>query len=78
MRQWKHVADKRYNRAAMWAHYGSRANGPCVGCIVVWAHHVGEIVGRTVHGWIVRSGNDGHAIRTRPRSVTGAIAFRRD
>jgi hypothetical protein len=25
----------------------------------------------------VQSGNDGHAIRTRPRSLAGVIAFRR-
>jgi hypothetical protein len=24
----------------------------------------------------VQSGNDGHAVRTRPRSMAGAIAFR--
>jgi hypothetical protein len=24
----------------------------------------------------VQSGNDGHAVRTRPRSLAGAIAFR--
>jgi hypothetical protein len=26
---------------------------------------------------LVRSGNDGHAVRTRPWSLAGAIAFRR-
>jgi hypothetical protein len=27
--------------------------------------------------WLVQSGNDAHALRTRPRSLAGAIAFRR-
>jgi hypothetical protein len=38
---------------------------------------VGRIVGRENGKWIVNSGNDGHAVRTRPRSIAGAIAFRR-
>jgi hypothetical protein len=66
-----------YNLARSWAHYGSNAGGPSVGTIVVWSHHVGKIVGRENGQWIVESGNDGHAVRTRPRSLAGAIAFRR-
>ena len=47
---------------------------PQVGAVVVWRHHVGEIVGHASNGqWIVRSGNDGGAVRTRARSVAGAI-----
>jgi len=66
-----------YNRAREWAHYGSDAGSPKVGTIVVWRHHVGQIVGRAENGrWIVRSGNDGHAVRTRARSLAGALAFR--
>ena len=65
-----------YNLARSWARYGSDAGGPSVGAIVVWRHHVGKIVGREKGQWIVQSGNDGHAVRTRPRSLTGAIAFR--
>jgi hypothetical protein len=65
-----------YNLARSWAHYGSNAGGPTVGAIVVWRHHVGKIVGRENGQWIVQSGNDGHAVRTRPRSLAGAIAFR--
>jgi hypothetical protein len=76
MRQWLHVADIRGNLARWWAGYGSRAEGPAVGTIVVWPHHVGRIVGHSSAGWIVQSGNDGHRIRTRPRSVSRAIAFR--
>ena len=65
-----------YNLARSWAHYGSSAGGPAVGAIVVWRHHVGKIVGQENGQWIVQSGNDGHAVRTRPRSMAGAIAFR--
>jgi hypothetical protein len=65
-----------YNLARSWAHYGSNAGGPGVGTIVVWSHHVGKIVGHENGQWIVESGNDGHAVRTRPRSLAGAIAFR--
>jgi hypothetical protein len=65
-----------YNLARSWAHYGSNAGGPTVGAIVVWSHHVGKIVGHENGQWIVESGNDGHAVRTRPRSLAGAIAFR--
>jgi hypothetical protein len=65
-----------YNLARSWAHYGSNAGGPAIGAIVVWAHHVGKIVGNLNGQWIVQSGNDGHAVRTRPRSLAGAIAFR--
>jgi hypothetical protein len=62
--------------ARNWAHYGRRADGPAVGAIVVWRHHVGQIVGQQDGQWVVHSGNDGRAIRTRPRSVAKAIAFR--
>ena len=66
-----------YNLARSWAHYGVNAGGPTVGAIVVWRHHVGKIVGRENGQWLVQSGNDAHAVRTRPRSLAGAIAFRR-
>ena len=65
-----------YNLARSWAHYGSNAGGPRVGAIVVWSHHVGKIVGEENGQWIIQSGNDGHAVRTRPRSLSGVIAFR--
>lgn len=66
-----------FNLARNWARFGQRVFGPAVGAIVVWRHHVGRIVGRESSGkWIVNSGNDGHAVRTRPRSLAGAIAFR--
>ena len=66
-----------YNLAQAWTHYGANASGPAVGVIVVWRHHVGKIVGRENGQWLVQSGNDAHAVRTRPRSLAGAIAFRR-
>jgi hypothetical protein len=65
-----------YNLARNWARWGRPAN-PGPGVMVVWPHHVGMITGRTADGeWIVKSGNDGHAVRERPRSLAGAIAFR--
>ncbi|WP_295556396.1 hypothetical protein [uncultured Hyphomicrobium sp.] len=61
------------NLAWNWSKWG-RASGPQVGAVVVWRHHVGEIVGRAPNGqWLVRSGNDGGAVRTRARSVSGAV-----
>ncbi|MBS0234279.1 MAG: hypothetical protein JSR99_12440 [Proteobacteria bacterium] len=62
-----------YNLAANWRHYG-RPSGPQVGAVVVWPHHVGMITGRASNGmWIVKSGNDGNAVRERARSVAGAV-----
>ncbi len=64
-----------YNLARNWAHWGR--SGPAgVGAIVVWPHHVGKIVGQEDGRWVIESGNDGHRLRTRPRSIAGAIAIR--
>jgi len=78
MRQVEHVADPSYNRAANWAHYGRPAFGPARGVVVVWPHHVGVIRGGpdSAGDWLVESGNDGHAVRRRFRSLRGAIALR--
>ena len=82
MRRHLGVANPAGNLARWWASFGRPAHGPAIGAIVVWAHgrrsgHVGIITGRTADGqWIVKSGNDGHRVRERPRSVAGAIAFR--
>lgn len=66
-----------YNLARNWSKRGTSAGGPRVGAVVVWPHHVGYIVGQASNGkWLVKSGNDGNAVRTRARSVSGAIAFR--
>jgi hypothetical protein len=64
-----------YNLARNWAHWG-HAGAPGIGAVVVWPHHVGKIVGRENGQWVIESGNDGHALRTRPRSIAGAIAIR--
>lgn len=62
-----------YNLAANWRRYG-RPSGPQIGAVVVWPHHVGMITGRAANGqWIVKSGNDGNAVRERARSVAGAV-----
>lgn len=64
-----------YNLARNWAHWGR--SGPAgVGAVVVWPHHVGKIVGQENGEWVIESGNDGHALRTRSRSIAGAIAIR--
>jgi hypothetical protein len=71
-------SDRRLALAREWAKEGWNAGGPGIGVVVVWRHHVGIITGQTPDGqWIVHSGNDGGAVRTRARSVAGAIAFRR-
>ncbi len=65
-------------QARNWAREGYDAGGPGEGVIVVWRHHVGRIEGRDNEGhWLVHSGNDGGRVRTRVRSLAGAIAFRR-
>jgi hypothetical protein len=63
--------------ARNWASVGTNAGQPEVGVVVVWRHHVGIITGREGSGWIIKSGNDGHTVRERVRSISGAIAFRR-
>jgi hypothetical protein len=64
-----------FNLARNWAHWGHA--GPAgVGAVVVWPHHVGKIVGRENGQWVIESGNDGDRVRTRPRSIEGAIAIR--
>jgi len=62
-----------YNVAWNWSRRGVAAS-PHVGAVVVWRNHVGVIVGRAANGrWIVKSGNDGGAVRSRVRSVSGAV-----
>lgn len=68
----RHGGGPEFNLAANWRKWGSPGS-PQIGAIVVWDHHVGEIVGRTDDGqWIVLSGNDGGAVRRRARSIAGA------
>lgn|SRR5215471_3661761 len=77
MRQQLGVADRAYNLARNWAHWG-RAALPGPGVVVVWRHHVGRIVGPCQgHICPVLSGNDGHhQVMTRERDISRAIAFR--
>lgn len=76
MRQYLGVSNSAGNLARWWASYGHRADGPAVGTLVVWPHHVGIITGGSSGRWLVKSGNDGHRVRERVRPVSAAIAFR--
>ena len=71
------MGDRRLWLARNWAQVGQNVGTPQVGAVVVWRHHVGIITGRAGNQWIVKSGNDGARVRERPRSIAGAIAFRR-
>ena len=62
--------------ARNWAHVG-RPSGPHPGVAVVWAHHVGKVTAVAGNKIKVLSGNDGHRVRNRWRSMRGVIAFRR-
>ena len=64
-----------YNLARNWAHWG-HSGPPGIGAVVVWSHHVGKIVGKEGGMWVIESGNDDHATRTRARPIGGAIAIR--
>jgi len=68
--------DRKLWLARNWASVGSNAGGPGIGVVVVWRSHVGIITGRAGSQWIVKSGNDGRAVRERPRNISNAIAFR--
>lgn len=76
------LSDKAFNRALAWLHFG-HPSGPQIGAVVVWSRgggngHVAIIRGGpdAAGRWLVESGNDGHGVRTRYRSLAGAIAFR--
>jgi hypothetical protein len=70
------LADTRLNLAMAWMGVG-RPTVAHAGAVVVWRHHVGLITSEPVNGVaMVRSGNDGHAVRERPLSLRGAVAFR--
>lgn len=70
-----------FNLAANWKRLGTAVATPQNGDIAIWDghghHHVGKIVG-ACSGFMcpVWSGNDSHTVRTRVRSVAGAV-FRR-
>lgn len=66
-----------YNLARNWAHWGRPASGPAPGVIGVMPHHVFKVVQVLGRGTVLAiSGNDGHAVRVRPRSTAGVIAWR--
>jgi hypothetical protein len=64
-----------FNLARNWAQWG-RPGPAGIGAVVVWPHHVGKIVGQENGMWLIQSGNDGNAVRTRPQSLAGVIAIR--
>lgn len=67
---------ERFNLACAWRDYGTPTTAQ-IGALAVWCnashHHVGKIVGGEPGAWIIRSGNDAHAVRERVRSVKGAV-----
>lgn len=64
--------------AREWAHVGQPASGPGPGIIGVLPHHVFQVIQVLDRGMVLAiSGNDGNAVRTRPRSTSGVIAWRR-
>lgn len=73
------------NMALSWLHVGTPASGPAKDEVVVWNHghghgHVGVIASDhpdRAGRWLVTSGNDGHAVRTRWRYVGNAAGFRK-
>lgn len=69
--------DRRLWLARNWASVGRAASGPAPGVIGVMPHHVFKVLAVLRHGWVLAiSGNDGHAVRTRPRSTRGVFAWR--
>ena len=66
-----------YNQACSWLNWG-HATSAQAGAMVIWCsrghRHVGKIVG-PCNGTmcLVKSGDDGGAVRTRMRSVAGAV-----
>jgi hypothetical protein len=72
------IADTSLNLALNWARKFPHTS-PHVGAVVVWNHggghgHVGVIVGGGPGRWEIKSGNDGHAVRTRVRDISNAYA----
>jgi len=64
-------------RAIEWRNIGRPAYGPAPGVIGVMPHHVFQVVQVLAGGSVLAiSGNDGGAVRTRPRSTAGVIAWR--
>lgn len=70
------LSDRSLWLARKWALIGRPAPGPQVGAIVVWRHHVGQVMAVESGKILVLSGNDGHAVRERWRATSGVIAYR--
>jgi hypothetical protein len=65
-----------FNLARKWVAWGHAAV-PQPGAIVVYPHHVVRVEAVLGGGRVLAtSGNDGHAVRTRVRSLRGAVAVR--
>lgn len=75
MRQKLGVRNPSYNLARNWLNYG-RPSGPQIGAVVVWPHHVGQIVGREGGRWIVNQGNYRNRVATVAMNLTGVIGYR--
>lgn len=83
LRRFLHVTSGVVNNLALsWLNWG-HATSPHEHAVVVWNHghghgHVGVITGQQCgpQSWVVTSGNDGHAVRTRCRFVGNAAGFR--
>ena len=71
------VTDSTFNLAINWLHYGSPAQGPCVGCIAVGRHHVAKIVGGGPGHWITQEGNYNGGVHVGQRSLGWVIAYRK-
>lgn len=75
MRHLLGVSSEAFNLARHWLAYGHPTTAHA-GALVVWPHHVGMIKAVEGDRALVLSGNDGHAVRERWRSLRGAIGFR--
>ena len=71
------ITDKSLNLARLWVVKRPRAQGPCIGCVAVWSHHVGIMTGygKKPGTAIIKSGNDGGRVRERERSIRNVIAW---
>lgn len=74
------LKDVRLNLAHNWSKYFGRSAGktPAVGDVAVFYHrHVGIVTGIIDSRHVmVLSGNDGHAVRERPRDIRSIAEFR--
>lgn len=70
------LSDRALWRAITWRERGMALLGPAPGAIVVWRHHVGQVLDVAGDRILVLSGNDGRAVRARWRSTAGVIAYR--